>query len=43
MKERIDHGIPAELDHDGFPNEALDIGQCLGQDLGDVQSFCAIE
>src|SRR6056297_360749 len=36
VKQRIDHGITAELDHNGLAGEALYGGKCLGKNLGDV-------
>ena len=43
VERGIDHGVAAELDHDGLAGEALDIGQRLGQYLGDIERCFAIE
>ena len=41
--EPVHHGVAAKFDYDGLADEALDIRQGLGQNLGDVEGFCAIE
>jgi len=38
LQLRIGHGVTTVFDHDGGAVEALNIGQCFGQNLGDVKS-----
>ncbi|MNW14757.1 hypothetical protein D3C71_2130690 [compost metagenome] len=37
------HGVAAVLDHQGLADEAADIGQRFGQDLGDLGSSVEAE
>ena len=39
----IDHGIAAELHHYGLAGKALDVRQCLGEYLGDIEGCFLVE
>ena len=43
VQRRVDHGVAAKLDDHGLAGEALDIGQRLGEDLGDLQGGLTFE